>query len=112
MAESKIVEIGESRLESLSNVAVEEHKLESNSPPITKRSLRRKKMIFKSSGERKSATARKHECALCGRSFKYQSALKTHERVHSGEKPYEYFPRVAFAMLHSGYGWNLENVVL
>ncbi|CAG0901520.1 unnamed protein product, partial [Cyprideis torosa] len=80
MAESKVVEIGESRLESLSNVAVED-KVESHSSPEKERSLKRKKMILKRSAERK--TARKHECAVCGNCFKWQSALKRHERVHS-----------------------------
>ncbi|CAG0902851.1 unnamed protein product [Cyprideis torosa] len=84
MAESKIVDIDESRLESLSIVAVvKEEKLGSHSSPEKERSLKRRKTISKSSRGKK--TARKHECAVC---FQSPALLRRHERVHSGEKPY------------------------
>src|SRR5277367_5981159 len=32
---------------------------------------------------------RKYECDTCGKMFQYPSALKTHETIHTGNKPFE-----------------------
>ncbi|XP_053483799.1 oocyte zinc finger protein XlCOF6 isoform X1 [Ictalurus furcatus] len=40
------------------------------------------------SHQRNHTAEKPHHCSLCGKSFTYQSGLRTHQRIHTGEKPY------------------------
>ena len=41
------------------------------------------------SGEKQKCCSKRHSCKMCGKSFPCKSALKKHERVHTGEKSYK-----------------------
>ncbi|CAG0881250.1 unnamed protein product, partial [Cyprideis torosa] len=93
---SKNDDIEESRLESLFTATVKEE-LKNRTGTSRKRTfLKLKENIATISGPTK--TAKRHECAVCTKCFKYQSYLKRHEllshlkshlRSHSGKKPFK-----------------------
>ena len=39
--------------------------------------------------EKEKHSRTKHSCLTCGKLCQDRSALLTHERIHTGEKPYE-----------------------
>ena len=40
-------------------------------------------------GEKEKYSRVKHSCIICGKIFQKRNILLAHERIHTGEKPYE-----------------------
>ncbi|CAG0909233.1 unnamed protein product, partial [Cyprideis torosa] len=84
MAESKLVDIQEPRLERVLN----DVKLNADNsipdPPL----LHGQRKGKQQARERSGRTMPTYECRNCGKRFRSKSSLEIHERVHSGEKPF------------------------